>query len=193
MPRRYAVLLAAGLAGAAQGITSAQAQSSEPAQWQTGPAWANVTAPPLDTPLSWDKASIETRIDPLQDQSKLGMTFSRSVPIGSELSVTLQNGYSVTQTLPNAAGAAPVIPVTPSTPAASRVLDTNQALKFNILPSDTSFAVGATMSTTDPKWLRSFSAEQKLFGGPLNITGTVSQTTTGELNKTFKGGFKQSW
>ena len=269
MPRHYAVLLAAGLVAATQGIATAQVQSPEPAQWpvpatappddalfdqpfdfsapvtktsppkfdpskfttikpaatgwsakagvdyapatpaatlpsdlllpnappqeKSGPAWANVTAPPLDTPLSWDKASIESRVDPLLDQSKLGMKFSRSVPINNEFSVTLQNGYSMTQMLPSQAGAAPVVPVTPSNPAANRVLDTNQALKFNVLPSDTSLSVGATMSSTDPKWLRSFSAEQKLFGGPVNITGTVSQTTTGELNKTLKGGFKQSW
>jgi hypothetical protein len=160
---------------------------------QSGAAWASISAPSLDTPLSWDKASIETRVDPLQDQSKLGMSFSRSVPVGSDLSVTLQNGYSMTQPMP---GSVPVVPpalaATPSTSAA-RALDTNGAVKLNILPSDTSVSLGAALSSTDPKWLRSLSAEQKLFNGPFNITGSLSETTTGEYNKTVKGGFKQSW
>jgi hypothetical protein len=95
--------------------------------------------------------------------------------------------------LPSSVGAVPAVPATTAATAANRVLDTNQALKFNILPSDTSLSVGATKSTIDARWLSSFSAEQKLFGGPVNITGTVSQTTTGEINKTLKGGFKQSW
>ncbi len=30
----------------------------------TGVAWANVTAPGLESPLGWDKTSIETRLDP---------------------------------------------------------------------------------------------------------------------------------
>jgi hypothetical protein len=73
------------------------------------------------------------------------------------------------------------------------VLDASQALKFDILPSDTTVSVGATISSTDTKWLPSLSAQQKLFGGPINITGSISESTTGEVNKTLKGGFKQSW
>lgn len=179
--------------GASTPPSSLLLPNAPPAQG-SGPAWANVTAPPLDTPLSWDKASIETRLDPQQDQSKLGMKFSRSVPIGSALSVTLQNSYSMTQTLASPAGALPTVPATtPNTTAPGRVLDANQALKFSILPSDTSLSVGATKSTTDAKWLPSLSAEQKLFGGPVNITGSVSETATGEINKTLTGGFKRSW
>jgi hypothetical protein len=166
---------------------------------QSGPAWAKVTAPALDLPLSWDQASIETRFDPAQDQSKLGMSFSRSLPLGSSFSVTLQNGYSVTQTLPMNNAAAHITTLAPTgagaaaTSATNSVLDTNQALRFNILPSNTSVSLGATLSTTDDKWLPSVSAEQKLFGGPFNITGSVSETATGEVNKTIKGGFKNSW
>jgi hypothetical protein len=161
--------------------------NAPPSDQPSGAAWTSITAPSLDSPLSWEKASIDTRVDPLQDQSTLGMTFSRSLPISGDLSITLQNGYSVTGTLPSRSGAPPA-------PAgSSRVLNTNQALMFNILPSDTTLSVGATRSSTDPKWLPSFNAEQKLFGGPLDITGSVSETTTGELNKTVKGGFTQTW
>ena len=57
----------------------------------TGVAWANVTAPGLDSPLGWDKTAIETRLDPAQEQGKLGATLSRSVPLGEGVAVTLQN------------------------------------------------------------------------------------------------------
>jgi len=147
----------------------------------TGVAWANVTAPGLDAPLGWDKTSIDTRLDPSQEQGKLGTTLSRSVPVGENFSVTLQNGVAVTRTLPS--GAQP-----PSQSWAS-----SQAVRFNILPTDTTLSVGANISTTDDKWLRTLSAEQKLFGGPVSITGTVSETPSGEASKSLKAGFKRTW
>src|SRR5438270_8942525 len=72
----------------------------------TGVAWATVTAPGLEAPLGWDTTSIETRIDPSQEQSKLGTTLSRSVPVGDDISLTWQNGVSMTRPLPNASGQA---------------------------------------------------------------------------------------
>jgi hypothetical protein len=72
----------------------------------TGVAWATVTAPGFDFPLGWDSASIETRLDPSQEQGELGTTLSRSVPVGENLTVTLQNGVSLTARSPHA-GAQP--------------------------------------------------------------------------------------
>jgi hypothetical protein len=145
-----------------------------------GVAWATVTAPGLEAPLGWDKTSIETRIDPTQEQSKLGTTLSRSVPVGDDISLTLQNGVSITRALPNAAGQA-------------HSWASSQALRFNILPTDTSVSLGADMSSTDDKWLRTLSAEQKLFGGPFSVTGSVSETPGGDMSKSLKAGFKRSW
>ena len=51
----------------------------------------------------------------------------------------------------------------------------------------------ADISSTDDKWLRTLSAEQKLFGGPFSVTGSVSETATGDLSKSLKAGFKQNW
>src|SRR5262245_41265932 len=48
----------------------------------TGVAWATVTGSGFDLPLGWDKASIETRLDPSQEQGQFGTTLSRSVPVG---------------------------------------------------------------------------------------------------------------
>jgi hypothetical protein len=168
-----------------------------PEPWTSGPAsgaaWANVTAPGLDLPLSWDKASVETRLDPAQEQGKLGTTFSRSVPVGEKLSVTLQNGFSVTQTL----GAAAVPPASstpaPATGSASQVFGNSETVRLGILPTDTTLALGAAKSSTDDKWLRSLGAEQKLFGGPFSVSGSVNETPTGELSKSIKAGFKHAW
>jgi len=147
----------------------------------TGVAWANVTAPGLDSPLGWDKTAIETRLDPAQEQGKLGATLSRSVPLGEGVAVTLQNGYSVTRAHPDAAA------------SAAQSWATNQALRFNVLPTDTSFSLGAATSSTDDKWLRTLSAEQKLFGGPLSVTGSVSETASGDTSKSLRAGFRQTW
>ena len=146
----------------------------------TGVAWATITAPGFEAPLGWDKTSIETRVDPSQEQGKLGTTLSRSVPLGDDVSLTLQNGVSMTRALPNAAGQA-------------HSWASSQALHFNILPTDTSVSLGADISSIDDKWLRTLSAEQKLFGGPFSVTGSVSETRAGEISKSLKAGFKQSW
>jgi hypothetical protein len=147
----------------------------------TGVAWANVNAPGLDMPLGWDKTVIETRLDPSQEQGKLGTTLSRSVPVGENFAVTLQNGVSVTRTLPS------------PLQQPSQIWASSQALQLNLLPTDTSVSLGTSISTTDDKWLRSLSAEQKLFGGPFSVTGSVSETPTGELSKSLKAGFKRTW
>jgi hypothetical protein len=96
----------------------------------SGVAWATITAPGFEAPLGWDKTSIETRVDPSHEQGKLGTTLSRSVPLSDDVSLTLQNGVSMTRALPNATGQA-------------HSWATSQALRFNILPTDTSVSFGA--------------------------------------------------
>jgi len=64
---------------------------------------------------------------------------------------------------------------------------------FNFLPTDTSVSLGADISSSDDKWLRTLSAEQKLLGGPFSVTGSVSETAGGELSKSLRAGFKRSW
>jgi hypothetical protein len=146
-----------------------------------GVAWANVTAPGLDSPLSWDKAAIDTRLDPTQEQGKVGTTLTRSVPVSDDLALTLQNGVAVTRTLPSA-----------GQPAAQSWAS-SQAVRFNILPTDTTVSIGADITSTDERWLRTLSAEQKLLGGPLSVTGAVSETASGESAKSVKGTFKRTW
>jgi hypothetical protein len=141
--------------------------------------------------LAWDKAAFDARIDPTHDAGKLGTTLSRSLPIGSDLSLTLQNGYAVTQPLSSGAP----LPSTANSGAAAAApsWSTDRKLRLNILPSGTSLSAGAQLSSTDDKWLRSLGAEQKLFGGPVIVTGSASETASGEIAKSISAGFKRSW
>lgn len=145
-----------------------------------GVAWATVTAPGFGSALGWDQTAIETRVDPAQEQTQLGTKLSRSVPVGEDVSVTLENGVSMSRSLPSGGG--------PNHGWAS-----SQALRFNVLPTDTIVSIGADISSTDDKWLRTLSAEQKLFGGPFSVTGSVSETPTGDMSKSLRAGFKRTW
>jgi hypothetical protein len=147
-----------------------------------GVAWANVTAPGL---MAWDKSTIETRVDPYQ-QTRFGVTLSRSVPVGSDLSLTLQNAFAWTQPLLQGA---PIV----AHGANTHVVEGNHAVRFTFLPANTTLSIGATGSSAEEGWRRSLSAEQRLFGGPVSITGAVSETATGELNRSLKAGFRRSW
>jgi len=49
----------------------------QPAQ-SSGAAWAAITAPGVGS--IWDKTAIEARLDPSQEQSKLGTSLSKSLP-----------------------------------------------------------------------------------------------------------------
>jgi hypothetical protein len=148
----------------------------------SGAAWATLTAPTPE--WGWDKAALATRVDP-QQQGSLGVTLSRSLPLDDgTVSMTWQGGYAVSQALgPGVAAAA-------GTPQA---VSTDQAVRFTILPADTTVSVGAAISSSDDKWTRSLSAEQKLFGGPISVTGAVSEHAAGDISKSVKAAFKRTW
>ena len=63
----------------------------------------------------FDKATVDARVDPNADQGRLSTSLSRSVPIGGGMSITVQNGYAVTQSLANPSGALPSAPGTAPT------------------------------------------------------------------------------
>jgi hypothetical protein len=156
------------------------------ADQSSGVAWARTTAPGLDLPIGWDKASLDARFDPVQEQSKFGSRFSRSLPLGEEISVTMESGFAVThlraQPLPHEMSGGDTI----------NVLDTDRLAKLNFLATGTSIGAGSRKSSVDDVWLNSLSAEQKLFGG-VSITGTLSETPDGETNKSLTAGFKRNW
>ena len=148
------------------------------------PAPPGRRSPPPGVGSIWDKTAVEARVDPGQDQSKLGTSLSKSLPINEQYSLTLQNGYNLIQQ-----GIVPV-PGIVSRPA--RSYETDQSAKLSITDTGTSFTAGQTLSTNDDKWLRKVGAEQKLFDG-VTISGSVGETAQGTTNKSFSAGFKHSW
>jgi hypothetical protein len=148
----------------------------------SGTAWAAITAPGVAS--IWDKTSVEARVDPAQDQSKLGTSLSKSVPLSDQYSITLQNGYNIIQQ--------GVVPVPGIASRPQRNYETDQSAKLSVNDTGTSLIAGQSLSTTDDKWLRKIGAEQKLFDG-VTISGSIGETAQGTANKSISAGFKRSW
>lgn len=148
----------------------------------SGTAWAAITAPGVAS--IWDQTSVEARVDPTQEQSKLGTSLTKSVPFNERYSVTLQNGYNVIQQ--------GVVSVPGIISRPQRNYETDQSAKLSVNDIGTSVIAGQTLSTTDDKWLRKIGAEQKLFDG-VTISGSIGETAQGTANKSISAGFKRSW
>src|ERR1700719_2873754 len=95
-----------------------------------GSAWAAITAPGVGS--IWDKTAVEARVDPGQEQSKLGTSLSKSLPLSEQYSLTLQNGYNVIQQ-----GTVPVPGIAGRRPL--RNYETEQSAKLSIADTGTSF------------------------------------------------------
>ena len=147
-----------------------------------GSAWAAITAPGAG-PV-WDKTAVEARVDPSADQSKLGTSISKQVPIGDATSLTLSNGYNVIQQ--------GTVPVPGIATRQERTYQTEQSAKVELSETGTSFSAGQSLSTSDDKWLRKVGAEQKLFGD-VSVSGSVGETAQGTINKSISAGIKKSW
>jgi hypothetical protein len=148
----------------------------------SGTAWAAITAPGVGS--IWDKTAIEARVDPSQEQSKLGTSLSKSLPLSGQYSLTLLNGYNVTQQ--------GIVPVPGIAGRPVRNYETEQSAKLSVAETGTSFIAGQTLSSADDKWLRKIGAEQKLFGD-VSISGSIGETPLGTSNKSLTAGFKRSW
>src|SRR5258707_12090385 len=161
-------------------LLSEHLASGESAPQSSGAAWAAVTAPGVGS--IWDKTAVEARLDPSQDQSKLGTSISKSLPLNEQYSLTLQDGYNVIQQ-----GIAPVPGI-----AGRPIYQTEQSAKLSIADTGTSLTAGQTLSSADDKWLRKVGAEQRLFDG-VSIPASVGDSPLGMTNKSFPAGFKPSW
>jgi hypothetical protein len=161
----------------------------------SGAVWGNLTMPGV-RPLGFDKTSVEARLDAGKDEGRLGATLSRSVPINEVMSVTVQNSYSVKQSL--ASAAAPTASVTlPANAAAAAVVPApawgvDQTVRLSIDPSGTTFSAGAGSSTVDTQWHHKLSVEQTLVG-PLKLTTSVEDAGTTTVRKSITAGFKRVW
>jgi hypothetical protein len=155
--------------------------------YDSGAAWASIGVPNL--------ASIDARVDPNGDRSKLGTTLQRSMPVGSKLSVTLQDTFAVTDTMNTRSANASqslLAALPPTTPAPAQAWGNEQKLKFDILPTGTSLSGGVVTSSIDPLTHNTFSADQKVYG-PLHVTTTVNDLGTATNNKSITASYRLTW
>jgi hypothetical protein len=162
----------------------------------SGAVWGNLTMPGL-RPLGFDKTSVEARVDAGKDEGKLGATLSRSVPINQDLSVTLQNSYSVRQSLATTGATGVPMPPTANIPntataAPAPAWGVDETVRLNVDPSGTTFSAGAGSSTADTQWHNKLSMEQTLVG-PLKLTTSIEDAGTTTPKKSITAGFKRTW
>lgn len=141
-------------------------------------AWASISAPgPAGL---WDSSVAQARLDPTKDEKQFITSLTKSVPLDHGLSLTLRNGYSVTQPLMSGGAA----------PAQTYTIDNSARLR--LVGEGTSFIVGQNFSSADDRWLNKIGAEQKLFDS-VTVNGTISETATGGTGKSIGAAFKRSW
>jgi len=180
--------IGADMTVARQGATTTSEQLSEKLAnggslpQSSGTAWAAITAPGVAS--IWDNTSVEARVDPTSEQSRIGTSLSKSLPISEQYSLTLKNDYNLIQQ-----GLVPV-PGIISHPA--RSAETDQSARLSIADTGTSLTAGQTTTASDDKWLRKVGAEQKLFDG-VTISGSIGETPSGATSKSLSAGFKRSW
>jgi hypothetical protein len=148
----------------------------------SGTAWAAITAPGVGS--IWDKTSVEARVDPGSEQSRIGTSLSKSLPIDEQTSLTLKNDYNLIQQ--------GLVPVPGIISQPSRSQETDQSARLSFTDTGTSLIAGQTSSASDDKWLRKVGAEQKLFDG-VTISGSIGETPSGAASKSLSAGFKRSW
>ena len=157
----------------------------------TGSVWGNLTMPGL-SPYDWDKTDVEARLGAAPDQTKLGATLKRSIPLGRDLSVTVQNSTSVTQPVSDAAPGLPLIANPLPASAGAPTWATDQSVRLNINPSGTALSAGEVRSSSDDQWHQKLSVEQTLFG-PLKVTTSVEDAGKPASKKSISAGFKHVW
>jgi hypothetical protein len=158
----------------------------------TGSVWSGFATPSV---RSANKSPFEARFEGAKDDSKVGATLSRSVPIGHDLSVTWQNSYALTQ--PTAYSSPYVsqfgyISPTGVVGQSSENREIDQSLRFKVAPFGTTFAAGSATSATDQQWHNRLSIEQSL-PGSFNVTTSIEDAGTTESRKSITAGFKKVW
>ena len=157
-------------------------------------AWASVGLSNL--------ASVDARVDPSNDQGKIGGKLSHAVPVGQDLSITLEDSFSMTESFGGTATApapattsslaAPPPSATAPSPGPEQVFGSSKSVKFSVAPTGTSFGAGWTTASNDPVAHHTLSADQKLIG-PLHVTTSVTDIGQPTENKTITAGFKLDW
>jgi hypothetical protein len=154
-----------------------------------GAAWASLNVPEV--------ATLDARVDPRSDQGRLGTTFKRSLPVGRDFTVSLQSGYSLTESMGTPQATASDIPLRiapvgePAQPE-SRVWGNENIAKLDILSTGTTLGAGLSSTSTDPVTHNRLSAEQKIYG-PLGVTTAVTDFGRPGESKSVNARLKLTW
>ena len=164
-------------------------QAIAPADRNTGAAWASVDVSTA--------ASVDARVDPSADQGRLATTLHRSVPFGSNISLTVQNSSGVTNSIGTPVAAAPAgLPMRAlpqaTTTGATQTWDDQPSVKFDVMSTGTSFSAGLARTSADPVTHNRIGAEQKLYG-PLHVSTAVSDVGETTESKSISAGIKLTW
>jgi hypothetical protein len=183
--------------GADLGLRTAPSIVYTPDPWMSGSrdqrgsgaAWASVGLLP-------NLATVDARVDPSNDQGRIGTTFKHTMPVGSRFAVTLQNTYSVTETFSASTATPTDFPLMAAPPATGvpvpQVWGSEKAAKFDYLPTGTSFGAKVATSSTDPVTHNQLTAEQQIYG-PLNVTTAVTDFGQTSASKSITARFKLNW
>ena len=154
----------------------------------SGAAWASVGMSNL--------ASVDARVDPTNDQGKLGGTLKHSLPVGKEFSVTLQDSYSVTETFSALSSSSSDAPASPPVTAAqsdtTQIWGNEKSVKLDIAPTGTTLGAGLTSASNDPVTHNRLSADQKIYG-PLHVTTAVTDLGETSENRSISAGLTLHW
>jgi hypothetical protein len=175
------------------GTASVDNMTRASSERSTGAIWGNLSTAAV-RPIGLDKASLEARLDAGSDEGKVGATVSRSVPINPNVSVTLQNVYSVKQSLGSAPSGPPTGTTLTTTAATAPVSpwSMDDTVRLSVDPFGTTLSAGAGSSVGDGQWYNRLSVEQTLVGS-LKVTTAVENAGTAQPNKSISAGFKRTW
>ncbi|MGE0563110.1 MAG: hypothetical protein AB7O50_01225 [Pseudolabrys sp.] len=129
-------------------------------------------------------ADVRLRVDPGLTQNKFGADLQRTVPIGEDYSVTVQNKVAVTETTSLALLSAGV--------AGEQIWDTERWLKVNIHTTGTTIGAGTVTSTVDGVTHHTLSADQRVYG-PLHVTGSVTDPGRDTFSQSIGARLKLNW
>jgi hypothetical protein len=149
----------------------------------TGAVWGSMSGPGV-APVIFDKTTVDARFDPTQEKGELAATLSRTVPLSGPVSVTLQDKYSVTQSLHSNAA-------TPQ-PSGGSLWQSDRSVRLNLAPTSTTLSAGVVTSNADNQWHNKLSAEQRILG-PLNVTTSITDPGSAASSKSIAAGFKHTW
>ena len=140
-------------------------------------------------------ATVDARVSPASEQGMLATTFKRSVPIGGDLSMTLQSRTSMTESFGRGTATSDIplmaLPASDGT-TPPRVWGQENSARLNILATGTTFGAGVSSSSTDTVTHNTLSAEQKLYG-PLSVSTAITDAGQSWENKSVSARARFSW